>query len=339
MTDHGVAAPGRARAAGRARRAGAARTGSSSSRRCVQCPVLCGRIASSLTSSRSSVVSNSSTASTPVTPRPSAIVVGDLGRRRRRLARPTTAPARSPRRTPRRAARSRPPARPRSPPTGGARPSCASSRRKSTSSSTSRAPPLASSARSANQSSASCASRPRARPCRRSRRAAVLTHGRGRRDRRGTRRARRRSRTARPVRHRNAELGQPLPHQQLVLRVEQRIRPRTHRRRPRATSSRSTACGTCSWSKVTTSTPCAKASTSSRVAEVADRRGGQRRADSPSVSAKTRKSMPEVDRRGNHHPGELAAADHADDHSCSSLFVPRPGKTLLGDRMRQVRCG
>ncbi len=41
----------------------------------LQWPVLCGRIASSLTSSRPSVVSNSSTASTPVTSSSSAIVV------------------------------------------------------------------------------------------------------------------------------------------------------------------------------------------------------------------------------------------------------------------------
>ena len=59
-------------AAGRARRAGAARTGWSRAPSMVQCPLLCGRIASSLTSTPASV-SNISTAITPVTPSPSAI--------------------------------------------------------------------------------------------------------------------------------------------------------------------------------------------------------------------------------------------------------------------------
>ena len=82
------------RAAGRRPRAAAARTGWSRRRRTVRCPELCGRGASSLTSSRPSRVRKNSTHSTPTTSSASstaraistasrATAGGDVGRRDR----------------------------------------------------------------------------------------------------------------------------------------------------------------------------------------------------------------------------------------------------------------
>ena len=68
ITDDGRGEPRGSRAAGRRQRAGGSRTGWSRRPRCFQWPVLCGRMASSLTTTSPSGRSISSTARTPTTP-------------------------------------------------------------------------------------------------------------------------------------------------------------------------------------------------------------------------------------------------------------------------------
>ena len=101
------------RAGSPAPRAGAARTGWCAAPSMVQCPELCGRIASSLTSSSPSTVSNSSTASTPTTPSSAASRNASCSAALGGFAVADPARARSPPRRCRRAARSPPPATPR----------------------------------------------------------------------------------------------------------------------------------------------------------------------------------------------------------------------------------
>ena len=170
---------GVARAAGRARRAGAARTGWSPRRRCVQCPLLCGRMASSLTTNaespvRGSRTSNSSTASTPVTSRSPAIRSAASVAAAAQVRRRGPARGRAPRCRRRRSARSRRPARPPPGPSGLRATSTASSRTKSHLLLGEQAVASAVAAAACRASPAGRRPRPRAtraRPCRRSRRA------------------------------------------------------------------------------------------------------------------------------------------------------------------------
>ena len=143
ITATGAIGVGRRRADSPAPRAGAARTGLVRAPSMVQCPELCGRIASSLTTQSPSAVSNSSTASTPTTPSSSASRSASCLRRPPRSRRPAPARARSPRRRCRRAARSRTTGHAAPCPNGDRATSAASSRRIGTCSSTSTGCPSA----------------------------------------------------------------------------------------------------------------------------------------------------------------------------------------------------
>ena len=103
----GASRPRRRPAAGRARPADAARTAMVTAPSMVQCPLLCGRIASSLTSRPAAAVSNSSTASSPVTPSSAAIRRASDWAASARSAGPGPGRARSPRGRCRRAGPSR----------------------------------------------------------------------------------------------------------------------------------------------------------------------------------------------------------------------------------------
>ena len=225
---------------------------------CVQWPLLCGRMASSLMRTRSSVVSNSSTASMPVTPRPSA------------TATPIAAAARSSR-SPARGAgaitSAHTPSRcvvatrgyARTSPDGRRATCCASSRVKSTSSSTRSGPPWASSARAANQSSASVAAETTRTPLPSYPPRGVFT-------------------TARPpwasrkswscaASETAAQSGCGIPSSAMRARMTSLSCATASgagpgwTATPASTSAARTSCGTCSWSNVSTSTSRAKRST------------------------------------------------------------------------------
>ena len=56
------------------------------------------------------------------------------------------------------------------------------------------------------------------------------------------------------------------------------------------------------------------------VGVVADAVGGERRGHAVGLGEHPEFDA-ELDRRGNHHPGELPAADHTDPHSCTPFTV------------------
>ena len=178
----------------------------------------------------------------------------------------------------------------------------------------------------------------RGRPCRRSRRAGVLaTTGQpDRRRRRSSTSAptvRRRPPRARDARSRPAARAWPACPGRTSAPP---ARGAARRRRPPAPRAR--PAGTCSWSKVTTSQRRANARTVSRsVCEPTGDDGTTRAADASVGLGEDAQLDAELDGRALHHPGQLAAADHAD-HREPAGGAPRRARGVdgSGGRSRQA---
>ena len=138
---------------------------------------------------------------------------------------------------------------------------------------------------------------------------------------------------ARPVGHGQAQLGEALAHEQLVLREAQRVRtwadgdagvheaPEHVLRHVLVVEGHDVDAAREGEHRL-------------GVGVVAHPVGGQRRRHAVGLGEDPQ-FHPELDRRGNHHPGELPAADHSDPHPCTPSSSPVD--TPQGGRLVQSR--
>ena len=124
----------------------------------------------------------------------------------------------------------------------------------------------------------------------------------------------------RPVGHGQAELGEPLAHEQLVLREAQRVGPGMHGH-ARVDERAQHVLRHVLVVEGDDVDVAGEREHRVGVRVVADAVGGERRRHALGLGEHPQFDA-ELDRRGNHHPGQLPAADHSDPHPCTPFASP-----------------